>query len=167
MEADLFHPFLRSIERTQFDRTWISPRVFLMDKFHIGAEMIHDDGEVSGSALGTAIGERTAPSHYRGLSFGYYPSGYLSSSIRLSLAAGSAQRKFSDSLLGSAESTGAFYLGEAGYQIVGSLGLLGISLVWLNSNLQEQASFSSGTNQSNLKKGNSDVLHKVAVGFIF
>ena len=47
IEADFLHPLLRSTERTQFDRTWISPRLFFAENFHIGAELIHNDGEVS------------------------------------------------------------------------------------------------------------------------
>lgn len=167
VEADILHPLLRSAERTQVDRTWISPRFFFAEQFHIGAELIHDSGEVSGSASGTAIGETSAPSSFRGLSFGYYPSGYINNSFRISIAAGSAKRRFTDSLLGSSETRGTFYLVEAGYQFVGTLGLLGMSLAWMDSDLKEEASFSLAGNQSELKKSNSDVLLKVAVGVAF
>tara|TARA_B110001454_G_scaffold219195_1_gene251378 strand:+ start:18232 stop:18822 length:591 start_codon:yes stop_codon:yes gene_type:complete len=167
VEGDIFHPLLRSSEKTQFDRSWISARLFFAEDFHLGGEFIYDDGEVSGSASGSFIGEQSAPTYYRGASAGYYPSGYLNNSVKLVFGAGSAQRKFIDTFLGETKSNGYFYFGEVGYQFVGRSGLIGISLASTHSDLQEEASFTSGINESSMSKRNSDLILKVTLGILF
>jgi hypothetical protein len=143
----------------------VSARFYPTPELHIGLDRIYDDETAGG---GSCAGENPIPgalgscdhfelniqTKYLGPSLGYYIEGYANDTWVGVVSAGQGQRKFVDANFGEQTYSGLFGAVEVGYQWRTRLGILGLSLRQLHSNLETEAEFTQGQFVSKYKKSN-------------
>lgn len=172
IETDLFGPILRLAGRSGVEQYWISPGILVGERFIVRAEVFQAEGKnfsMSSTQSGGSgqVGDQNVKTSMLGGSLGYCFSGCNSDSFRAIVGVGSAERKFSDTILGDRFSNGSMWFGELGYQWRWGNAITSLSLTTIGSDLVETVTYGTPTAQLTISKNNLEPLIKWGIGLYF